>query len=180
MADVEARWHDVSATCIAPNMVGEVKGAIIVGAFAGGMNILTRVTRRSEETAAGPDRRINTSEFFEQIFETLDSVEPRVSMLGRVLTEQYSPPEVASCCKRACPYLKVKASQCFTKYKWRPPEEAARSGGPAIVATQVVSDYLTPYDGETMMLKAQNRPVVVYTYTMSFRRAYTSSSPLQA
>ena len=69
----------------------------------------------------------------------------------------------------------VKASQCFTKYKWRSPEQAAQTGGPLIVATQVVSDYLTPYDGEGMMLRAKNRPVVVYTYTMTFRRAYNST-----
>lgn len=66
--------------------------------------------------------------------------------------------------------LQVKASQCFTKYKFRSQSEAAQLGGPQIVATQVVSDYLTPYDGESMMLKAQNRPVAIYTYTMSFRR----------
>ena len=35
-------------------------------------------------------------------------------------------------------------AQCFTKYKWR--DEAAAAGGPAIVATQVVSDFLTAYD----------------------------------
>ena len=68
-----------------------------------------------------------------------------------------------------CP-LQVKASQCFTKYKYRSQSDAAQLGGPQIVATQVVSDYLTPYDGESMMLKAQNKPVVIYTYTMSFRR----------
>lgn len=68
----------------------------------------------------------------------------------------------------------MKASQCFTKYKWRTEAAAAGSGGPQIVATQVVSDYLTPYDGEAMMLRAKNRPVVVYTYNMAFRRAHSS------
>ena len=83
-----------------------------------------------------------------------------------------------SCCDRvqhSLLFSQVKASQCFTKYKWRSPEQAAQTGGPLIVATQVVSDYLTPYDGEGMMLRAQNRPVVVYTYTMTFRRAYNST-----
>lgn len=42
--------------------------------------------------------------------------------------------------------------------------------GPAIVATQVISDYLTAYDGELQLLKSQNRPVVVYTYTLVFVR----------
>ena len=64
--------------------------------------------------------------------------------------------------------VQVKASQCYTKYKFRSQEAADRQGGPAIVATQVISDYLTAYDGELQVIKAQNRPVVVYTYTMSF------------
>ena len=64
--------------------------------------------------------------------------------------------------------MQVKASQCYTKYKFRSQEAADRQGGPAIVATQVISDYLTAYDGELQVIKAQNRPVVVYTYTMSF------------
>jgi hypothetical protein len=34
----------------------------------------------------------------------------------------------------------------------------------------VVSDYLTPYDGETLMMRAQNNPVVMYTYRMRFFR----------
>lgn len=32
---------------------------------------------------------------------------------------------------------KVKASQCFTKYKWRDDAAAQRESGPQIVATQV-------------------------------------------
>lgn len=65
--------------------------------------------------------------------------------------------------------LQVKASQCFTKYRWRTTEEAARDNGPEIVATQVVSDYLTPYDGEMLMMQAKDKPVVKYTYRMTFR-----------
>ncbi len=64
--------------------------------------------------------------------------------------------------------LQVKASQCYTKYKFRSQEAADRQAGPAIVATQVISDYLTAYDGELQLIKAQNRPVVVYTYSMVF------------
>ena len=52
-------------------------------------------------------------------------------------------------------------AQCFTKYKWR--DEAAAAGGPAIVATQVVSDFLTAYDDlymqvsdDTLILFSQN------------------------
>ena len=35
---------------------------------------------------------------------------------------------------------------------------------------QVVSDFLTPYDGEMLMMRAQNSPVVMYTYKMRFWR----------
>lgn len=35
---------------------------------------------------------------------------------------------------------------------------------------QVVSDYLTSFDDQTAYLKARNRPIVVYTYRMSFSR----------
>ncbi|KAL0028582.1 hypothetical protein WJX79_003346 [Trebouxia sp. C0005] len=106
-------------------------------ALPGSMTINTRVTRRSQETPTLD--KINTSEYFQQIFETP----------GR-------------------PQAKVKASQCYTKYKFRSQEAADRQAGPAIVATQVISDYLTAYDGELRLIKAQNRPVVVYTYSMVF------------
>jgi hypothetical protein len=36
---------------------------------------------------------------------------------------------------------------------------------------QVVSDYLTPYDGEQLYLRTMNQPVALYTYRMAFRRA---------
>eukprot|EP00884_Botryococcus_braunii_P004263 jgi/Botrbrau1/13838/Bobra.0056s0075.1 len=103
----------------------------------GGAEVSTRVTRRSLDRPTAD--RINTSEFFEQIFQDSRSQQPR-----------------------------VKASRCFTKYKWRDLEAAEREGGPAIVATQVVSDYLTPDDGEELMLRAGDRPIVKYTYTMAF------------
>ena len=67
--------------------------------------------------------------------------------------------------------MQVKASQCFTKYKFRADADAAQQSGPAIVGTQVVADYLTPFDGEGLLLRARNRPVVVYTYRMTFQRA---------
>lgn len=74
---------------------------------------------------------------------------------------------------------RVKASQCFTKYKWRTAAEAAaaaeRNGGaggsaPRIVATQVVSDYLTAMDGEARLMQSMGKPVAVYTYRMQFYR----------
>lgn len=35
---------------------------------------------------------------------------------------------------------------------------------------QVVSDYLTPFDGEAAYLAAGSSPVAVYTYKMTFSR----------
>ena len=47
---------------------------------------------------------------------------------------------------------RVKASQCFTKYKWRDLDAAKRQSGPQIVATQVGSllapSYCSPTDRE--------------------------------
>lgn len=100
-----------------------------------GTLIRTRVTRRAEDML--PDQqRIETSEFFEQVFQSPNRPQPR-----------------------------VKASQCFTKYRYR---EVAERGAPLIVATQVVSDYLTPYDDAALLVAARGRPVVVYTYRMAF------------
>jgi hypothetical protein len=104
----------------------------------GGTLAVTRVTRRSEEDSPA-EARLSTSEFFEQLIETPGRQQP-----------------------------KVKASQCFTKYKWRSAAAAAAGGGPQIVATQVVSDYLTPYDEPGMYVRAGDKPVVVYTYKMTF------------
>ncbi|GLC41532.1 hypothetical protein PLESTB_001000800 [Pleodorina starrii] len=95
---------------------------------------------RRSEDLPQPDR-IETSEYVESVYDSGDGGAPR-----------------------------IKASQCFTKYKWRSAEAAARDAGPAIVATQVVSDYLTPYDGEQQYLMAMNKPYAQYTYRMSFRR----------
>lgn len=64
--------------------------------------------------------------------------------------------------------VRMKASQCFTKYKWRSMRQALAQGGPVIVATQVVSEYLTPYDGDQLYMAAMNQPVVLYTYRMAF------------
>lgn len=112
----------------------------------GGLEVTTRVMRRSEETQ-GPDR-LDTSEYFQQMIDTPERLQP-----------------------------KVKGSQCFTKYKWRDSAQLAAQGGageqegPLIVATQVVSDYLTPFDDPGLMMRAANRPVTIYTYRMAFWRA---------
>ena len=51
-------------------------------------------------------------------------------------------------------------AQCFTKYKWR--DEAAAAGGPAIVATQVVSDFLTAYDD--LYMQVSEVTLIVFSY----------------
>lgn len=96
-------------------------------------------TRVTRRSEEEPEpRKIETSEYFRQTYQLPDKP------------------------------TKVKASQCFTKYKWRNAAEA--KGGPEIVATQVVSDYLTAYDGDMLYMRSMNKPVTVYTYKMTFMR----------
>lgn len=107
-------------------------------------------TRVTRRSEAYPEpSRIETSEYVEQIFDDPGAAAPR-----------------------------VKASQCFTKYKFRREAAAAADNGPVVVATQVVSDYLTPYDGEELYFKAMNRPVAQYTYKMAFVRLPKSVAAL--
>lgn len=159
-------------------------------ALPSGGNVATRVTRRLQE-APGP-QRLDTSEYLRQTFASPDSQGSR-----------------------------VKASQCYTKYKWRSAEDAAASGGVQIVATQVrprppaalrraavalterrrsgcmsvagtawhcaciagrnnrttavlraqvVSEYLTTFDGDALFVRSMGKPVVIYTYRMAFMR----------
>ncbi|KAF5827256.1 hypothetical protein DUNSADRAFT_1063 [Dunaliella salina] len=113
----------------------------------GGLAVRMRVTRRAESF---PDpSRVETSEYFEQVYDTSNAPQPQ------------GPAGV-----------KVKASQCFTKYKWRRDSETA-PGQPSIVATQVVSDYLTPENTTDagLLLQTMNNPIVIYTYKMAFTRA---------
>ncbi len=46
------------------------------------------------------------------------------------------------------------------------------------VRTQVVSDYLTAYDGESLFLESRGSPVVEYKYKMSFMRKPTAAASL--
>lgn len=65
---------------------------------------------------------------------------------------------------------RIKASQCYTKFKFRDESAAAAAGGPAIVATQVVNDFLTPFDDSASYMAAANKPITTYTYKMAFSR----------
>jgi len=106
----------------------------------GGVSVTTRVTRRLEEWEQGADK-LTTSEFFQQLIES-DSVRTP----------------------------KIKASQAYTKYKWRPADVAG--DGPEIVATQVVSDYAEPAMGDNpkLLIGGREKPVTLYTYRMAFKR----------
>jgi hypothetical protein len=112
----------------------------------GGINVTTRVTRRLEEWEQGADKLI-TSEFFQQLIES-DSVRTP----------------------------KIKASQAYTKYKWRP--AAVAGDGPEIVATQVVSDYAEPAMGDNpnLLIGGREKPVTLYTYKMAFSRKNATQS----
>jgi hypothetical protein len=95
---------------------------------------------RRLQESPGP-QRLDTSEYFRQTFSSEDGLGTR-----------------------------VKASQCFTKYKWRTAEEAAVAGGVQIVATQVVSEFLSSFDDGTLLMRSMGKPVVVYMYKMAMVR----------
>jgi hypothetical protein len=162
MRRIEWNLDDPNVLVVRPGGGGGGGGG---GGTSGGGGIRTRVTRRSETPAppseagngAGDDdvapRAFETSEFMEQVFEGAGA-------LGAGGT--LAPP-------------RVKASQVFVKWRWRTEREAAgkaaAGGQPTlVVATQVVSDYLTPYDGDRDFLRAGNRPVATYTYRLAMVR----------
>ena len=68
-------------------------------------------------------------------------------------------------------HTRTHAQQTIKKrYRWRDAADAARDGGPEIVATQVVSDFLTPMDGDAAFFAARGRAVATYTYRLAFYR----------
>lgn len=95
---------------------------------------------RRSENILGPDK-LETSEYSQQVFSSPNNNIPRLT-----------------------------ASQCFTKYKWRSEEVASKDGGSVIVATQVVSNYLTVADGEQRMIEAMGSPISILTYRLAFTR----------
>ena len=64
--------------------------------------------------------------------------------------------------------VRVKASRAYTKYRWRPVSDPDDKK-PLIVATQIVTDYRSPYD-ENQDISTFGKPVQVYKYRLSFRR----------
>lgn len=104
--------------------------------------VRVRVTKRSERAVAAD--RLDTSEFVQTIF--LNDGESENG--GGV--------------------PRVKASQVFSKWRWRAEGE---SEGPTVVATQVVSEFLSvEAGGERAYLESAGRPVAVYTYRLALTR----------
>lgn len=65
--------------------------------------------------------------------------------------------------------VRLKYSQTYMKYRWRQ-AYGPNDQKPLIVATQVISDYLSPYDRKATDLASLGRPVTLYHYQLSFRK----------
>ncbi|WPT10545.1 hypothetical protein PSENEW3n2_00001717 [Picochlorum sp. SENEW3] len=65
--------------------------------------------------------------------------------------------------------VRLKASRAYTKWRWREADGPA-DNVPTIVATQVISDFLSPYDQKATILQSLGKPVTIYTYRMSFKK----------
>lgn len=107
-----------------------------------------RVTKRSEKAVA--EDRLDTSEFSQMIF-----------LNDNDGGENGGVP-------------RVKGSQVFSKWKWRSADESGSGGGargPTVVATQVVSEFLSvEAGGERAYLESGGRPIAVYTYRLALTR----------
>lgn len=69
------------------SLFGFALTALLIGCIAGGSNVLARVVRRSEDRK-GTDR-LDTSEFFQQVFENPQSPEPRVLLILTLSPQHY-------------------------------------------------------------------------------------------
>ena len=129
-----------------------------------------RVTKRSEAPGPPGSRRLETSEFTRQVFEGgLGAAGAEGGGEGGGASASAAAPA------RANP-PRVTASQCFSKWHWREVADAVGADvegapGPTIIATQVVSSFLTPDDpgGITpaSLAAGGGRPVAVYTYRLA-------------
>ena len=63
--------------------------------------------------------------------------------------------------------VRLKYSQTYMKYRWRQ-ASGPDDRKPLIVATQVISDYLSPYDSKATDLASLGRPITLYHYQLSF------------
>ena len=105
MAALSNNERNMPAACVPAILHCSLQDSQCMKAFmshAGGTQIVTRVVRRSEENP-GADR-INTSEFFEQVFQVPDKIEPKVRMLFPFspfslpsMPPRYFPPSCRQC-----------------------------------------------------------------------------------
>jgi hypothetical protein len=133
-------------------------GASSSGGGGGGASVFLRVTKRSE-APVGLDR-LETSEFVRQEVSAGGGGGRGDGMAG--VGDPLAPARPP----------RVTASQCFSKWHWRPAAAAGADGGPTIIATQVVSTYLTPDDVNpggpaAALATAGGKAAVVYTYRLA-------------
>ena len=146
-------------------------------ALPGGRGVVSlRVTKRSEQPGPPGSRRLETAEFTRQVFE---GAQVSAGALGGEAGggPPSSPPPPGGPPRATPP--RVTASQCFSKWHWRDVADAVGAdvegaSGPTIIATQVVSSYLTPDDPGGIAAASvaaagggAGRPVAVYTYRLA-------------
>lgn len=97
---------------------------------------------------------------------------PRTCLITRLTTWQLLPPTLLLHPLRPLlgPYTRLTCSPPPPAPAAHPQGGSLPAGSPSIVASQRVSDYLTPMDGEAAFLAAANKPYAVYAYRMAFFR----------
>jgi hypothetical protein len=140
---------------------------VLRGSIGDGRSVFFRVNQRSEEIPA-PDR-IETSEVAQIVFDGGDnggySLTPAAAAADGIPDVSFAPPGAVGPAKQP----KIKSSRTFTKWKWRSAEASEASGGPAIVASQNVYDYLTSFDQG--FIESKGQPVTQYTYKLALFKA---------
>lgn len=146
---------------------------VLKAALGDGRSVFFRVNQRSEEYPAAD--RIETSEVAQVVFDggdnggyaavPADKPEQVDDFAGAAtsMVEGGVTPVVGSRANQP----KVKSSRTYTKWKFRPVESAG--DGPAIVASQVVYDYLTSFDAG--FIESKGEPVTQYTYKLALFKA---------
>ena len=159
------------ATAKAYNVIDNVEWDVddpnvLKGSIGDGRSVFFRVNQRSEEIPATD--RIETSEVAQIVFDGGDnggySLTPAAAADG-IPDVSLSPPGAVGAANQP----KIKSSRTFTKWKWRSAEAAEASGGPAIVASQNVYDYLTTIDQG--FIESKGQPVTQYTYKLALFKA---------
>lgn len=117
----------------------EEKPNELICSLKGGLRITQRVLQRQEDYLQHD--LLETAEFSQQIFDDPAST------------------------------VRAKASTAYTKYRWRTLETGISQdnpGQPLIVATQIISEYVSPNDSQNTMLATLGKPVANFYYNMQF------------